>query len=223
MAIGAVRAALETFKDDIAVLWMDAHTDLNVPGTTPSGNMHGMPVAALLGLDPECQGPERGQWNRLLPRSPLAQDRLAYFGVRELDPGEQAHLRNLPKAYTASMHEIDRHGIVTCMRRFDHWMRRIGVSRLWISFDVDILDPVLAPGTGTAVRGGLTYREAHLVAELISELLAAPDCGYRLAGLDVMETNPLFDSMNETAKTVVEWIASLFGKTILGNTGRLFP
>ena len=85
-----------------------------------------------------------------------------------------------------------------------------------MSFDGDGLDPVLAPGTGTAVRGGLSYREGHLLAELLCERLASPDCPYKLLGLDLVETNPLEDAHNETAKVAVEWVCSLFGKTILG-------
>jgi len=87
---------------------------------------------------------------------------------------------------------------------------------LWISFDVDALDPILAPGTGTTVTGGFSYREAHLIAEILYEMLNAEDCPYRLAGLDVVEVNPLVDQNNETAKMAVQWIGSLFGKTILG-------
>jgi arginase len=97
-------------------------------------------------------------------------------------------------------------------------MKRCGAKNLWISFDVDVLDPILAPGTGTAVRGGLTYREGHLIAELLREKLDAG--AYRLIGLDVVEVNPLEDAGNSTAKIVVEWIASLFGKTILGSTAK---
>jgi arginase len=216
LSMGAVSGALEAFDGDLALLWMDAHADLNTPATTPSGRLHGMPVAALLGLPSGVQGPQDEDWRKLLPPIPLRSDCLAHFGIRELDPGEQAALRRMPEGYTATMHELDRHGIVRALQRFDKWMRKIGVTHLWISFDVDLLDPVLAPGTGTAVRGGLTYREAHLVAELLRELLDTPACPYRLAGLDIVETNPLFDRFNETAITVVEWVASLFGKTILG-------
>jgi arginase len=88
---------------------------------------------------------------------------------------------------------------------------------LWISFDVDAMDPILAPGTGTAVRGGLTYREAHLCAELLCEIIDGPESPCCLAGIDVVETNPLVDTNNSTAVMVVEWVASLLGKTILGS------
>ncbi|MFY9235493.1 MAG: arginase [Fimbriimonadaceae bacterium] len=221
IAIGGIRAALNTYGADLALLWLDAHSDLNTPATSPSGNLHGMPVGALLGIESGAEGIADEQWAQIIPTTPLKPENVAFFGLRELDPGEQQVIGSLQHCYKATMHEIDRHGIVSSMRRLGHWLDTIGAKRLWISFDVDMLDPVLAPGTGTAVRGGLTYREAHLVAELIRELFDKPDCPYQLAGLDVVEINPLFDSHNETAKTAVEWIGSLFGKTILGNKGHL--
>jgi arginase len=112
------------------------------------------------------------------------------------------------------MHEIDRVGVEQSISRLIQWVEASGAKGLWVSFDVDVLDPILAPGTGTAVRGGLTYREGHLLAELLHEQLQASEV--KMVGLDVVETNPLFDRNNETAKVAVEWIASLFGKTILG-------
>jgi arginase len=119
------------------------------------------------------------------------------------------------------MQDIDRFGMERVVQEFDEWMRGNGARNLWISFDVDALDPILAPGTGTAVRGGLSYREGHLCAELLRENLDATDCPYQLVGLDLVETNPLYDSHNETARMAVEWIASLFGKTILGAPSRI--
>lgn len=220
MAIGAVGGALESCGQDLALIWMDAHSDLNTPATSPSGNLHGMPVAALLGLESGVEGTADEQWMKMIPSVRLGPGQVAYFGLREMDPGERKAIASLSNSYTATMHEIDRHGIVSCIHRLDHWLSRSGASKIWISFDVDMLDPVLAPGTGTTVRGGLTYREAHLVAELLREMLDVPGCSYKLVGLDVVETNPLFDNLNETAKTVVEWVGSLFGKTILGNKGR---
>jgi arginase len=153
----------------------------------------------------DALGPGRLQWNRL-----------AWFGLREVDPAERMLIPQHPEALAITMHDIDRHGIIGELERFDTWMRAQGARHLWISFDVDSLDPILAPGTGTAVRGGLTYREAHLTAEVLCEFMGREDCPYDLVGLDLVETNPLFDTNNETAKMAVEWIASLFGKTILG-------
>jgi arginase len=216
ISIGSVGAALDVCGDDMAVLWMDAHADLNTPGTTPSGNMHGMPVAALLGHASKTDGEMDRQWHKLLPKRSLKPEMLAYFGIRDLDHDEKESLRGLQGVYTATTYEIDRHGIVSCLQRFDRWMCSNGAKGLWISFDVDMLDPFLAPGTGTAARGGLTYRESHLAAELLREYLDMPQCPYKLVGLDVVEANPLVDTHNETSVAAVEWIASLFGKTILG-------
>ncbi len=219
-SMGSVSGALETFGEKLAVLWVDAHADLNTPKTSPSGNLHGMPMAALLGLPSGIEGKGQDQWDRLLsqivPARRLLPDQAAWFGLRDVDPGERNHYQKLQGEYTATMYDIDRHGLVPNLERLDAWLRKSGAERLWISFDVDALDPILAPGTGTAVRGGLSYREMHLMGELLHEFLAAPNCPYALAGLDVMEINPLFDTNNETARTAVEWIGSLFGKTILG-------
>lgn len=219
LAMGSVSAALEAYGDELAVLWIDAHADLNTPGSSPSGNLHGMPLALLAGRSPGAEGVAEGQWRRLKaalsPEHDLRPDRIAWLGLREVDAGERAILATWPKCFTATMQDIDRGGLVATMTRLDLWMRETGATALWVSFDVDSLDPVLAPGTGTAVRGGLTYRESHLCAELLREQLDRADAGYRLAGLDLVETNPLFDINNQTATTAVEWIASLFGKTIL--------
>lgn len=214
--IGTVSGAMSHFGDDVAVLWVDAHADLNVPGTSPSGNLHGMPVAALLGHESGTTGELDTQWRRLLDDTLggrfLRPDRIAWIGLRDVDKGERTAIRGLDGSFVATMYDVDRRSLVHCLEKFDAWMRASGAKQLWISFDVDSLDPVLAPGTGTAVRGGLTYREMHLMGEMLCEMFGE----YRLCGLDVVETNPLFDTNNETARTAVEWIASLLGKTILG-------
>lgn len=219
-SIASVAGALETFGEKLAVLWIDAHADLNTPSTSPSGNLHGMSVAALLGLPSGVSGLRDEQWSRLqsqiVPARRLITSQAAWFGLRDVDPGERDYFRQIQGEYKATMYDIDRNGIVACLEKLDAWLRASRAERLWVSFDVDALDPILAPGTGTAVRGGLTYREMHLMGEMLNELLAAQDCPYQLAGLDVMEINPLFDTNNETARTAVEWVASLFGKTILG-------
>jgi arginase len=119
-------------------------------------------------------------------------------------------------AFAVAMDHIDRHGVEASLDRFDDWMRAQGCKNLWVSFDCDALDPILAPGTGTTVRGGLTYREGHLLAELLREKLDKPDCPYALVGLDLMEVNPIRDTTNMTAAVTVEWAASVFGKTISG-------
>lgn len=222
VAMGGISAALAQTRGDLAVLWIDAHADLNTPCTSDSGNLHGMPLAALMGTTCQADGLRKVQWDELLRR--LGEPRLpanctAWIGLRDVDLGERKRIREATECYAATMYDVDRHGLPTVVQRFDAWMRKSGATRLWISFDVDVLDPILAPGTGTAVRGGLSYREGHLMAEMLREMLDAPDCPYRLAGVDLVETNPVVDSNNETAKVAVEWMASLFGKTILGGTG----
>lgn len=215
VVIGGISAALAKYGDRLALLWIDAHTDVNTPNTSESGNLHGMPVAALAGLESGCDGVIDEEWEQLLgvlgPER-LALDNTAWYAIRDVDFAERSRLKGL----ALTMHHIDREGLVKSVVRLDEWLRAIGAEYLWISFDVDALDPILAPGTGTAVRGGLSYREAHLCAELLHERFAAEDCPYRLAGVDVVETNPLVDANNATAVMAVEWVASLLGKTILG-------
>lgn len=221
LSMGSISAALNHFGEKLAVLWIDAHADLNTPATSPSGNFHGMPISALAGSPSDVEGASAENWHRLmdlLGPTRLKFEHTAWLGLRDVDPGERARLHEQEgKCLASSMHEIDRFGLLWELRRFDAWMKNAGATHLWISFDVDVLDPVLAPGTGTTVSGGLSYREAHLVAEVLHEFLATPNCPYQLAGLDVVEINPLIDINNATAKVAVGWVASLFGKSILGN------
>ena len=219
IAAGGISAALQVYGGDLAVLWVDAHADVNTPKTSPSGHVHGMPLAALAGLASGVKGKAEADWKSFLDvlgPNRLRPDRVAWLGLRDVDPGERDLLASWPKCFVSTMHDVDRHGAVFEIERFHEWMSGTGCSRLWISFDVDALDPFLAPGSGTTVRGGLTYREAHLCAEMLREQLDAAGAGYRLAGVDLVETNPLWDERNRTARVTVEWIASLFGKTILG-------
>lgn len=219
ISMGSVSAALSHFGTDLAVLWIDAHADLNTPGRSPSGNIHGMPLAALAGLPSESTDAKDADWKSLqagLSEQKLDLGKVAWLGLRDVDLGERQLLRDHPGCLPLTMFDVDRNGIVEMVSQFDAWMKTNGLTRLWISFDVDVLDPILAPGTGTAVRGGLTYREAHLLAELLRANLDSSACPYKLVGLDLVETNPLEDSHNMTAKMAVEWIASLFGKAILG-------
>lgn len=213
IAVSGVSAALEFFQGDLALLWIDAHADINTPATSSTGNVHGMPVAALQGVVSGVEGPVDAQWQRLLGL--LGETRLrpgstSWLGLRDVDLHEKPLVR---AGLGITMTDIDRMGMATCVGQIDDFIRASGAKNLWVSFDVDVLDPVLAPGTGTAVRGGLTYREAHLLAELLHE--KTQEGQYRLAGLDIVETNPLVDSENATAKIAVEWALSLFGKTIL--------
>lgn len=218
ISIGSMAAALAHFES-AALLWIDAHADLNTPGTSPSGNLHGMPIAALWGEPSGVEGIPHQQWQELLEiagPNRLKKECTGWFGIRELDEGECNLVRPPAPCLTVTMDHIDRYGIVASIDKFDAWMRTHGCENLWVSFDVDALDPIFAPGTGTAVRGGLNYREAHLAAELLREKLDAPDCPYKMVGVDLVEVNPIRDNTNMTALVTVEWVADLFGKTILG-------
>lgn len=216
ISIGSISAAVNA-NPDTALLWVDAHADVNDMGTTPSGNFHGMPVGALLGLNSGVTGVRDLQWKQMLQASGPARlqpKQTAWYGLREVDHGERPHTKD--PALAISMHSIDRYGVTETVEQFDKWMHANGAKHLWISFDCDVIDPVFAPGTGTAVRGGITYREAHLLAELLREKMDSPGCPYQLVGMDLVEVNPIRDTTNMTAAVTAEWAASLFGKTILG-------
>jgi arginase len=181
------------------VLWIDAHADVNTPETSPSGNVHGMPLAAALGL----AGPEfdSDAW----PLPALDPRRVVLLGLREADSGERKLLHDAGvRVFTMS--EIDRIGVERAVR--EALDRVAGPSFVHVSLDMDALDPEVAPGVGTPVRGGLTYREAHLALELVAES--------GLAGsLEVVEVNPILDRENTTAFTAVELVASALGATII--------
>ncbi len=181
------------------VLWIDAHGDLNTPESSPSGNVHGMVLAAALGLGGRAFDHEG--WT--LPA--VEAGRLSLFGVRSLDQGERELLKKLDaKVYT--MADIDRIGVEHCMR--DAIAHASGAAFLHVSLDLDVVDPETAPGVGTPVRGGLSYREAHLAMEVIAESAKADS-------FDVVEVNPVLDRENATGKLAVELIASALGARIL--------
>jgi arginase len=180
------------------VLWIDAHPDINTPETSPSGNVHGMGLAAALGFG----GPafESEAW----PLPAVDPDRVALVGVRQLDDGERRLLRDAG-VRVITMSEIDRIGVERAVR--EALDRVAGAGFVHVSLDMDALDPDIAPGVGTPVPGGLTYREAHLALELVAES--------ELAGsLEVVEVNPILDRANTTALTAVELVASALGKRI---------
>jgi arginase len=182
-----------------AVLWFDAHGDLNTPETTPSGNVHGMPLAAALGRGGRAF--ESRAWS--LPA--VERERVSVIGARELDPGERALIGDLGLA-VHTMSELDRRGIEAVVS--EALDRAAGAGFVHISLDMDGLDPEVAPGVGTAVRGGLTYREAHLAMELVA------DAGL-LSCLEIVEVNPILDRQNATAALAVELAASAFGAKTL--------
>ncbi len=203
ISISSVSAAAEYARQqqrgDIGLLWVDAHADINTPDTSPSGNIHGMSVAHLLGLgDPSL--------THLCGFAPkLAPHNIVYLGLRDLDPCEGPLLKKLGiGAYT--MHDIDRRGIGTvCEEIFSH-LRRLG--GFIVSFDLDVCDPVVAPGVGTPVRGGLTYRESHLIMEMAAEL---PN----LLSVELVEYNPDTDMQGATAEFALGLLESAMGKRIL--------
>ena len=180
-------------------IWIDAHGDLNSPETSPSGNVHGMVLAAALGLAGERFLDEG--WG--LPA--LAPGRVALLGVRSLDDGERQLLTEVDvKVFTMS--DVDRLGVEHAVR--DALAHAAGPGFVHVSLDMDAIDPDVAPGVGTPVRGGLSYREAHLTMELIAESGLA-------SSLDVVEVNPILDRENETGRLAVELVASALGARIL--------
>ncbi len=179
------------------VLWIDAHGDLNRPGTSPSGNVHGMPLAAALGAGGEAFATDA--W----PTPSV--ERAAIVGARSLDDGERALIAELG-VHVFTMSDVDRHGIERVMREALASLQ--GVSFLHASVDLDAVDPMFAPGVGTPVRGGLSYREAHLALELVAE-------SGLLDSLELVEVNPILDEANETAALAVELAASALGARIL--------
>jgi arginase len=181
------------------VIWIDAHADLNTPESSPSGNIHGMPLAHLLG---------RGD-SRLMDiwgGGAVVQARdLVFIGLRSLDPFERAFIHEHEiRAYT--MKEIDKRGLATVAEEALEYLA--SVPRLHVSFDADALDPALAPGVGTPVPGGLSYREAHLLMELLAD-------SEKVTSLDLVEVNPILDVQNTTGRIMVEMASSLLGKAIL--------
>lgn len=202
LGIGSINAVARYCREQgkkLRVLWLDAHTDFNTAQATPTGNIHGMPVACLCGNGPK-------ELTELVGSAPVTtHDVFRYVGIRSVDEGEKKMVRE------ASMQVYD-------MRRIDEiGMRGVmnealaGVdenTHLHVSFDVDFLDPSIAPGVATTVRGGPTYREAQLCMEMIA------DCG-RMGSLDIVELNPAYDRRNLTAKIAVDLVESLFGKSTL--------
>jgi len=199
VALGTLVGLARAHGGPGGVLWVDAHGDLNTPETSPTGNVHGMVLAAALGLGGDAFAHDG--WTLPAVESP----RVALVGLRSLDEGERALLRRLD-ACALTMSEIDKIGIERAMRQaLEHVA---GAAFVHVSLDMDAVDPAYAPGVGTPVRGGLAYREAHLAMELVAESGLA-------RSLEVVEVNPILDRENETAKLAVELVASALGARIL--------
>jgi arginase len=195
---GIARRCAETGRP-LAVLWLDAHADYNTPATTPSGNMHGMSVAFLTG--DEALAPLLGD----RPLHPIDPRAVHLFGVRSVDRDERVLLAQ-HGVDVIDMRALDEEGVPALLRRV---LKALPEDvHLHVSLDADFLDPELAPGAGTLVPGGTTYREAHLVMEMIA------DCG-RLGSLDIVELNPFLDERGRTARLLADLTASLFGLTVL--------
>jgi arginase len=198
LSVGSIRGAARHRR--LGVIWVDAHTDFNTPETTPSGNIHGMPLAALCGLgDPRLVS----LWDEVPPV--LDPRRVAVIGVRDIDSGEKRNLRDAG-ILVESMEQVDRLGMLAVLEKAIEQVSW-DVDGLYLSFDMDALDPRHAPGVGTPVAGGLTYREAHLACEVVAET-------GKLIGMELVEVNPILDMQNQTAMLAVEFIRSALGSRI---------
>ena len=200
IAIGTLGGLARAHGAPGGVVWMDAHTDINSPTTSPSGNVHGMPLAVALGLanDPRF---ESSAW----PLPMILEQHTALVGVRSVDAGERARLREVGvRVFT--MEDVDRRGMRDVME--EAISIASGAPFMHVSLDMDVLDPDQAPGVGTPVRGGITYREAHLAMEMLAT-------SGNMSSLEVVEVNPVLDARNATGTLAVELVLSAIGARIL--------
>jgi arginase len=198
--ISGISAQARKRKRKIGVVWVDAHGDFNTPDSSPSGNIHGMPLAVCCGIGPRSLRAVCGNFRKIDPHN------VAIVGLRNIDRVERENLIKLGvKMFT--MEEIDKYGVHKIMKKA---MQQVGnnVDQLHVSFDLDSVDPVYAPGVGTPVKGGLDYREAHLIMEMLAE-------SKRMTSLELVEVNPILDNRNQSAEFAVELVQSAFGKKIL--------
>jgi arginase len=206
LALGSVSGAAafaERNGRPLFLLWLDAHSDFHTPLTTTSGNLHGTPVAYIAGRDGFDAFPP-------FP-APLPADRICLYGIRSVDPAEHAALLDHDIAIN-DMRVLDEHGVVAPLRAFLETVRRAG-GMLHVSLDVDFLDPAIAPAVGTTVPGGTTFREAHLVMELLHE-------SGLVTSLDLVELNPFLDDRGMTARLMVDLVGSLMGKKVFDRPTR---
>lgn len=204
LAAGSVAAAASWARNSrdlpIGLLWIDAHGDMNTPATSPSGNVHGMPLAALLGSDPSELSKIGGFSPKTVP------EHTVLIGVRNLDEREKIAVRD-SRVHVFTMKDIDRQGIASVVEQAVS-LAGSGTAGIHLSFDLDVCDPQIAPGVGTPVKGGLDYREAHMVMEIVA------DSGL-LTSLDLVEINPTLDVQNTTAQLGTELTLSALGMKIL--------
>jgi arginase len=203
VAVGTVSGVARHYrkrKKSIGLLWIDAHADMNTPETSPSGNVHGMPLACLVGMGPR----ELSHLYKFAPK--VDPKNVALVGVRDVDQLEKPHVKKSGvRAFT--MRDIDEKGMRPVMKEAIE-IACAGTDGFHLSFDMDSVDPQFAPGVGTPVRGGITYREAHLAMEIVND-------SRRMLSLEVVEVNPVIDEVNRTAELAVELIMSAMGKRIL--------
>ena len=204
LAAGSVSGVAEFYRrrrQKIGLFWLDAHTDINTPQTSPSGNVHGMPLAALLGLGPQLLAEILDHTPKVDPRKTVL------IGIRDIDAAERDNLRRAGLTHVYTMRDIDERGMRAVMEEGIQ-VAAHGTAGYHVSLDMDWIDPEDAPGVGTPVRGGATYREAHLAMEILA------DHGGPLS-MEIVEVNPVIDEHNRTADLAVELACSAFGKKIL--------
>jgi arginase len=203
VAVGTVSGVSHFFRQrdqSIGLIWLDAHADMNTPESSPSGNVHGMPLACIVGRGPE-------ELTSIFDYQPKVEPRnVVIVGLREVDTPEKPNVREYG-VHTFTMREIDEQGMRTVMRRAIE-LACDGTAGFHLSLDMDFVDPRDAPGVGTPVRGGVTYREAHLAMEMICD-------SRRMLSMEVVEVNPVIDEVNRTADLAVELVMSGLGKRIL--------
>lgn len=203
IAMGTVSGAVAHYRDrneEMGLIWFDAHGDMNIPGVSPSGNIHGMPLAHLLGRgDPDLAG--------ILGFSPkLNPDKVVLIGIRDIDAGERTII-NESGIHVFTMRDIDEHGMAKVSRRAMEIVTN-GTAGFHVSFDVDGCDPSVIPGSGTLVPGGVRFREAHLLLEYCAD-------SRQMTSMEVVELNPFLDHGNVSAERTLQLIASALGKSIL--------
>jgi len=198
--VSGIAAYCRARRKKLGLLWIDAHGDINTPDTSPSGNIHGMPVASLLGEGPDSLTGIGSDQPKVNARN------VALVGIRSLDEGEKVRLKR-HGVQVHTMSDVDRSGIHRIMKKA---LARVtdGTDYVHVSFDLDAVDPTVAPGVGTPVKGGLDYREAHLIMELLH------DSGV-MTSLELVEVNPILDDRNASGLFAVELVQSAFGKKIL--------
>lgn len=204
IAVGTVSGVAEFYRrkgQRIGLIWIDAHSDINTPDTSPSGNVHGMPLAALMGLGPEPLRDIFGFSPKVPPENAVL------VGVRDIDAAEKANILRAGIKAVYTMRDIDERGMRAVMEEAAR-IASDGTAGYHVSLDMDWIDPEDAPGVGTPVRGGSTYREAHLAMEILAD-------NGRMVSFEIVEVNPVIDEHNRTADLAVELTTSAFGKKIL--------